>query len=147
MLLATGNRPIHHPRLLASIANSNSKGATYLLEGTVNSAGAALNWAAEQWNVPNISEQLAQWLVDVEAPPIFINTIGGLGSPHWIDGPAAHFIGEGTIAQKAVAIIESVLFLIQINFEAMRNTGQLVKRIRISAVCPRSMVYVKGLPI
>ena len=132
VLLATGNRPIHHPRLLASIANSNKDGATYLLEGTVNSAGAALNWASEQWDVPNISGRLAQWLADVDTPPIFINTIGGLGSPHWIDGPAARFIGDGTVAEKAVAIVESILFLIQINFEAMRNTGQLVKRIRIS---------------
>ena len=132
VLLSTGNRPIHHPRLLASIANSNENSATYLLEGTVNSAGAALNWASEQWNVSNLSEQLAGWLSEVENPPIFINTIGGLGSPHWTTGPATRFIGDGTLAEKAVAIAESIIFLIQINFEAMRNTGQVIKRIRIS---------------
>ncbi|MEM7333846.1 MAG: FGGY family carbohydrate kinase [Chloroflexota bacterium] len=132
VLLPTGDRPIHHPRLLASIANSNASDATYLLEGTVNGAGAAIQWAVEQWNQPDIIEHLAQWLVEVEEPPIFVNTIGGLGSPMWTEGPAPHFSEEGTIAEKAVAIIESIAFLIQINLETMVNTGQDVKQIRIS---------------
>lgn len=132
VLLPTGNRPIHHPRLLASIANSNNEDATYVLEGTVNSAGAALHWAAEQWGVSDLSKKVGQWLAVENEPPIFINTLGGLGSPHWTDGPETCFIGNGTIAQKSVAIVESILFLIQINLEAMRNTGQLVKHIRIS---------------
>lgn len=132
ILLATGKRPIYHPRLLASIANSTATDATYLLEGTVNSAGAAIQWAAEQWDEPNLVPQLAGWLATVEAPPIFVNTIGGLGSPLWIDGPPPYFIGEGNVAEKAVAIVESIVFLLKINLEAMRNTGQVVKRIRIS---------------
>ncbi|MEM7802368.1 MAG: FGGY-family carbohydrate kinase, partial [Chloroflexota bacterium] len=36
------------------------------------------------------------------------------------------------IAEKAVAIIESIIFLIHINLDAITATGQDVKRIRIS---------------
>ena len=132
VLLATGNRPIHHPRLLASIANSDAESATYLLEGTVNSAGAALTWAEESWGVENLSMQLGDWLTSVKEPPVFMNTIGGLGSPLWKEGPAPHFIGDGDIPEKAVAIVESFLFLIQLNLDAMKNTGHVIKRIRIS---------------
>ncbi|MFK7801513.1 MAG: FGGY family carbohydrate kinase [Anaerolineae bacterium] len=132
VLLPTGNQPIHHPRLLASIANSDSQSATYLLEGTVNGAGSAIQWAAEEWNEPDLSNNLEQWLKEVEHPPIFINTIGGLGSPMWEEGPKPYFSEECTMAEKSVAIVESIIFLIYINLDAITSTGQDVKRIRIS---------------
>ncbi len=133
ILLPTGNHPIHHPRLLASIANSKNDSATYVLEGTVNGAGAAIKWAADQWGEPDLSRQLEGWLQKVENPPIFVNTIGGLGSPLWEEGPPpAFYPADGTLAEKAVAVVESIIFLIQINLETMTHTGQDVKRIRIS---------------
>lgn len=132
ILLPTGKRPIDHPRLLASIATSTATNATYLLEGTVNSAGAAIQWAAEKWGEPDLIPQLEQWLAEISDPPIFVNTIGGLGSPLWIDGPPPYFVGNGTLAAKAVAIMESIVFLLKLNLETMRNTGQSIKRIRIS---------------
>ena len=67
---------------------------------------------------------------------MFINTIGGLGSPFWRSEQNPHFLDNGTAepsrAEQAVAIVESILFLIAINLEAMSNTGQSVKRIRIT---------------
>ncbi|MCK5923511.1 MAG: hypothetical protein KAG66_21425, partial [Methylococcales bacterium] len=132
ILLPTGERPVHHPRLLTSIANSNEQTTTYLLEGTVNGAGSAINWASKQWDIPDLITPLPQWLTEVQNPPLFINTIGGLGSPIWKEGNPPHFVGDGSIAEKSVAIIESIIFLIKINLEAMTNTGQEAKRIRIS---------------
>lgn len=132
VLLATGNRPINHPRLLASIANSTPETATYLLEGTVNGAGAAIKWAEEQWGEQNLSQRLEEWLPVVKDPPVFVNTIGGLGSPLWTEGPTPYFNQDGDLAQKSVAILESIIFLLQINLEMMTNTGQDVRRIRIS---------------
>ena len=132
ILLSTGDRPINHPRLLASIANSKPDSATYLLEGTVNGAGSAIQWAEEEWGEQDLSTRLEGWLTEVMDPPIFINTIGGLGSPMWTEGPLPCFTREGTLAEKSVAILESIIFLIQINLEAMTNTGQDVRRIRIS---------------
>lgn len=136
VLLSTGTQLMHHPSLLASIANSSDDHVTYLLEGTVNGAGAAINWAADQWGQPDLIAKLAHWLNRVETPPVFINTIGGLGSPFWNSEQNPYFLGEGSdessLEEKTVAIIESIIFLIAINLEAMSNTGQSVKRIRIS---------------
>jgi glycerol kinase len=132
ILLSTGAQLIRHPSLLVSIANSSEKNASYLLEGTVNGAGAAINWAIEQWNEPDLVSNLAQWLEEVVSPPIFINTIGGLGSPFWRSEQNPYFLGSGSIGDKAVAIIESILFLLTINMEAMSNTGQSIKQIRIT---------------
>ncbi|MBK8901243.1 MAG: hypothetical protein IPM53_08675 [Anaerolineaceae bacterium] len=136
VLLSTGTQLIHHPSLLASIANSSANAVSYLLEGTVNGAGAAINWAAEQWNQPDLSQALDRWLAEITAPPVFINTIGGLGSPFWRSEQNPYFLAEGaaehSLPAKAVAVVESILFLIAINLEAMNNTGQSVRRIRIS---------------
>ena len=132
VLLPTGHQIIHHPSLITSIANSTENEATYLLEGTVNGAGAALKWAAEQWGEPDLISQLPEWLKQIKDPPVFINTIGGVGSPFWISDLKPYFLTDGSVAEKTVAIIESIIFLIKINLEAMTNTGQRVKRIRIS---------------
>lgn len=136
VLLSTGTQLMQHPSLLASIANSSADHVTYLLEGTVNGAGAAIKWAANQWGEPDMSTFLADWLSTVETPPVFINTIGGLGSPFWRSEQNPYFLpnerAEPSLPEKAVAIVESILFLIAINLEAMSNTGQSVKRIRIT---------------
>ncbi|MCA9918559.1 MAG: hypothetical protein KC445_11440 [Anaerolineales bacterium] len=136
VLLSTSTRLMQHPNLLASIANSSADHVTYLLEGTVNGAGAAIKWAADEWREPDLTTQLADWLNTVETPPVFINTIGGLGSPFWRSEQNPHFLQNGrsepTLPEKAVAILESIIFLIAINLEAMSNTGQSVKRIRIT---------------
>jgi len=136
VLLPTGSQLMHHPSLLASIANSSKEQVTYLLEGTINGAGAAINWAAEQWEEPNLIPNLSHWLTQIDNPPIFINTIGGLGSPFWKSEQKPYFLGEDldkiTLEEKAVAVVESIIFLIAINLEAMSNTGQTVKRIRMT---------------
>ncbi|MCP5096824.1 MAG: hypothetical protein GY943_14835 [Chloroflexi bacterium] len=135
VLLSTGKQLIHHPSLLSSIANNSEDQVTYLLEGTVNGASAAINWAAERWNLPKLNSELGLWLDQIETSAIFINTIGGLGSPFWRSEQNPYFLestSENSIEEKAVAIIESILFLIAINLEAMNNTGKNVKRIRIT---------------
>ena len=136
VLLSTNTQLMQHPSLLASIANSSADRVTYLLEGTVNGAGAAIKWAADAWGAPDMTAMLADWLNTVETPPVFINTIGGLGSPFWRSEQNPHFLPNGrtepALPEKAVAIIESILFLIAINLEAMSNTGKSVKRIRIT---------------
>jgi len=136
VLLSTGVQLMHHPSLLASIANSSDTHITYLLEGTVNGAGAAIKWAADQWGKLDLTDNLERWLSEVKTPPVFINTVGGLGSPFWRSEQNPYFLedssGDSSLEEKAVAIVESILFLMAINLEAMSNTGQSVKRIRIT---------------
>ncbi len=109
-----------------------------LVEGTVNGAGSALSWCYNHYHPQSLTlEQFYQalpgWLQAEPSPPIFINTIGGLGSPWWRTHVRAHFLmADGTRAesldfsQRAVATLESIVFLVQSNIVAMQQlSGKL----------------------
>jgi len=132
LLLLTGENLVHHPALLAGLARSGDCGEEYTLEGTVNGAGAALEWACREWNLKDCVRHLPDWLAREEAPPVFINTIGGLGSPWWRSGPEPSLAGGGEPWQKAVAVAESILFLLRVNIDAMEKAGREIRCIRIS---------------
>jgi glycerol kinase len=144
ILLPTGNHLVQHPTLLTSLGSSDDSKAEYIIEGTVNGAGAALDWAAAKWNLPNFIEQLPDWLSRDEEPPLFVNTIGGLGSPWWCPGPAPKIIGEGAAWLRIVAVVESILFLLLVNYHTLRDAGLEINRFqvtgglaRLDGVCQR----------
>jgi glycerol kinase len=70
-------------QLLVSVVWSDAEGVDYMLEGTVNGAGSALDWLAgrEQLSLP---ELLAAGQAAIAAglePPLFLNGIGGWARP------------------------------------------------------------------
>lgn len=153
VLLPTGAKRVRHPPLLSGLASSDMQSGDYTIEGTVNGAGAALSWAAEQWNISDITANLDEWLRQVESPPIFLNTIGGLGSPFWRPGPEPVIVGEGDERQKVTAVAESVLFLLQANLDEMSDLGLNIRRLQISgglanssALCQR-LADLTGKPV
>ena len=111
--------PADPGRLLWSAATRGGGRDLDVLEGTVNGAGAALTWGSEALAYPELAGDCDRLLADRDPRPLFLNAVGGLGSPYWRpDGPV-RFEGDGTRAAKAAAIIESVVFLIQENIEAL----------------------------
>jgi len=78
--LNTGRRPVRIPGLLTSAAWSSEKTVRFLLEGPVNAAGSALEWM-ERLVGPGGSE--AESLQDLDALPIVIPALAGIGAPHW----------------------------------------------------------------
>ncbi len=141
--------------LLSSIASSDQTQREYLLEGTVNGAGSALQWLQDRWPDEDIQQQLPHWLEWVRKPPLFLNSVGGLGSPWWCQGPAPGFVPDGDtpgVAEAAVAVAESILFLVQYNLECMRQQQELtVLRVsgglsQLDALC-RKLASLSGLPV
>ncbi len=143
------------PELLSSLAVSDANGAGWLLEGTVNGAGNALQWLAEQYRIDDLPKQLPDWLAQVSSPPLFLNSVGGLGSPWWRQLPTPLFSPDSTnhsSAERAVAVVESILFLLQCNLERMmRHTS--IKHLRISGglsqldgLCQK-LANLSGLPV
>ncbi len=125
-----GTRPAG---LLAGISMGTEHSADYYVEGTVNGAGAALAWAGERFPVDDLKQQLPAWLGDITAPPLFINTVGGLGAPWWRTGPAPYFTDPSVQTPAAmVAVIESILFLLQANITLLLQHYPSIERIRIS---------------
>ena len=131
VLKPTGDRPVMHDTLLSGLCDSSDGERSYLIEGTVNGAGAALRWMQKSQGFDSSPEAVGLALDACPGPGLlFINTIGGLGSPWWRDGPEPHWCNPGgsrLIAPDATvaiaSLIESILFLLTRNISALRETG------------------------
>lgn len=119
--------------LLYSVAMDDGARTVYTQEGTVNGAAAALAWYAADRGVADIESHLDEWMHSVRAPPFFMNGVSGLGSPYWVPDFPIEFMGDATTepgpAAETVAILESIVFLVTANIEAMQHGGEPVKRI------------------
>jgi glycerol kinase len=119
----------HRPavsRLLTSLAYQDQMRRIYALEGTVNGAGSALSWVSTQLKLDEkeITHHLPNWLKEMANPPLFLNGVAGLGTPYLTPLFASRFSGNGSEPEKCVAVIESIVFLLQVNLEEMtRNIG------------------------
>jgi len=113
-------------KLLYTLSSSDAKACRFVNEGTVNGAGSALSWQQKIDATHNIStdifNQLPVWLKQIHSPPVFINTISGLGSPWWCSHAGeADFLSHTKTnrAERYVAIIESIIFLIFKNIQQL----------------------------
>ncbi len=134
----TGSDCIIAPKLLTSLLLQQETGARYALEGTVNGAGSALGWIAQQWQLApdKLYQQLPQWLQQNNIDMLFLNGISGIGSPYWQAEFDSRFIGatnaEQNIEQQVVAVIESIAFLIQRNIKQLQYHRPGATKILIS---------------
>ncbi|HEV7165904.1 MAG TPA: FGGY family carbohydrate kinase [Gammaproteobacteria bacterium] len=122
------------PGLLHSLIWRSADETLYALEGTVNGAGAALQWLATRSHVPMAKalRLLPEWLASVQEPPLFLNGVGGLGAPYWRPAFRSRFIGKGGTPEKMVAVLESVVFLLLENLERMQQGDARIRRITVS---------------
>lgn len=120
-------------QLLSGIAYSDANTVEYLREGTVNGAGTALSWASEQYALGDLKPVLQGWLEKIAEPPVFINTLGGLGSPWWQDDLTPQWVGNvpDDKAAIAVAVVESIVFLLQDNLQLMQQEKPILQ-LRVS---------------
>jgi glycerol kinase len=130
-----GGTPPDPGRLLASVVYQEEQGPLYVMEGTVNGAGSALDWAQHELNIEAqaMPGMLEEGLEQATEPPLFLNGISGLGSPFWVADFSSRFIGEGDTQAKLVAVAESILFLLQTNIEQLQaSSSQKLEHILIS---------------
>ena len=145
--------PGYVPRQLTGIILDDGETTVYTVEGNVNGAGTALEWLRGELGIEDIVSLLPQWLAMAGEPPLFLNGIAGLGGPFWKPDFISRFIGAGEPWQKAVAVVESIAFLLQANIEEMARYLPPAARIRISGgvslidgLC-RRLASVSGLPV
>ena len=124
ILAQSKHAPVLDTDLLASITYSSDYLQEFVLEGTVNGAGAAMTWAEEEWGIRNIES--VPWK-NVKEVPVFLNTVGGLGSPYWHANLEPRFLDKNksfkdySIEQCMASIMESIVFLIVNNVEEMKK--------------------------
>ena len=150
----SGMARLFSPDLLTSLVlEKENRDCEYVLEGTVNGAASALKWLAYEDAIDNIFEHLADWLEQTESPPVFLNGIGGLGSPWWVADFKSRFLAAGSREEKAVAVAESIIFLLTINLEKMHHFASPPEQIQITGglaqldgLCQR-LANLSGLPV
>jgi glycerol kinase len=84
---------------------------------------------------------------------LFLNGVAGLGGPFWKPDFESRYVGAGEPWQQAVAVVESIAFLLQANLDEMARYVVPPKRIRVSGgvsrldgLC-RRLAAVSGLPV
>ncbi|GMU74814.1 MAG: glycerol kinase [Gammaproteobacteria bacterium] len=142
------------PRLLASVVWSDAQGVDYMLEGTVNGAGSALAWLAErEGSDPEALLALAAARSSRSEPPLFLNAVSGLGAPFWVGHLESRFIGDGDVADRALAVLESIVFLLVENLDELRRHGPPLARIVLTGGLAASELFCRrladlaGLPV
>jgi glycerol kinase len=105
--------------LLNSLTECASGKQLYSLEATINGAANALDWLAERDSV-DVMLQLDEWLQET-TDALFINAVGGLAAPWWRDDLESCFVNDTDTRSRAIAVIESVVFLVIVNMERMED--------------------------
>ncbi len=148
----TGDRPARVDGLLTGVARDDGGTRLHTLEGTVNGAAAALAEVAGQTVTP---ARLDAALAAEMDPPLFLNGIGGLGSPWWVAAFPSRFLPQrpASVAARLAAVAESILFLVQANLERLAEAGWRPRSLglggglsRSSALCQR-LADLSGLPV
>ncbi len=145
--------PGYVPRQLTGIILDDGEISVYTVEGNVNGAGTALEWLQHELHVDDVVSVLGQWLEREGEPLLFLNGIAGLGGPFWKPDFASRYVGTGAPWQQAVAVVESIAFLLQANIDEMAKYLPPARRIRVSGgvsrmdgLC-RRLAAVSGLPV
>lgn len=128
----SGHYPGFARRLLTSVVLQTDSESTYVTEGTVNGAASALDWLEQEHGIQGLYENLPEWLARDAEPLLFLNGIAGLGAPYWVPDFPSQFIGDGDDWQKAVAVVESVVFLLRVNMEEMQKSASPPLQVQVT---------------
>ena len=159
-------RPPAPAPLLGSVLSSDGKAAIYSLEGTVNGAGSAVSWfcAQEQCAEESLWPAL-ETLPANPALPVFLNGVGGLGSPWWRSELAPRYLDASpapagspgsqpaaTLVRFA-ALVESIAFMIAANAQLLEAQAGAPRRVLLAGGMSRSgwlcrrLAALLGLPV
>jgi glycerol kinase len=145
------SRPLSPAPLLGSVLSRDGNAAIYSLEGTVNGAGSAVSWfcAQERCDEDRLWPAL-ELLPEAVEPPIFLNGIGGLGSPWWRVAQDSRFVGEVATSEdlhasvphatvlRFAALVESIAFMIAVNAEELTRQAGPPRRVVLAGGMSRS---------
>ncbi len=114
-------------RLLRSAIYSDEHQLIAVQEGTVNGASSALDWLNERVGIDTHRAALAMGRTQAAMPPLFINGVGGVGSPFWRADLESRFLEAASEALQVQSVVESIAFMITRNIELMRSDGAICR--------------------
>jgi len=137
----SGYALLYARRLLTSVIYSSEQDSSYALEGTVNGAGAAIEWMQKRLPVDDLFEKLPAWLERISDPPLFLNGIAGLAAPYWIADFDTEMPQSDSLEANYVAVIESIVFLLNANVQEMMKFASKPQQVQISG----GLAHLDGL--
>jgi len=127
LMMQCGTKPVHSKhRLLATIAWQIGDAISYALEGSVFSAGSAVQWLRDGLGLiveASETEELAQQVESTDGV-VFVPAFTGLGAPYWDSQARGALFGvsRGTGRPHLTrAVLESVAFQTRDVVEAMAS--------------------------
>lgn len=134
----SGYAMLYGRRLLTSVIFQSENQSQYVLEGTINGAGSAIDLVSKQLKIDDAFENLSDWLNktrnrhDNDFTQIYLNGVSGLGAPFWVPDFESQFIHDSNEQDKIVAVVESIIFLIRENIEEMMKLSSPPEQIQIT---------------
>ncbi|MEE8277480.1 MAG: FGGY family carbohydrate kinase [Thermoanaerobaculia bacterium] len=133
VLAATGSRLLRHPSLLSAVLATTGAGRRFQIEGPVNSAGSAVDWACRL-----TGQDLAAWQalpLDVERLPWVLPAFAGIGAPWWRARASAAVIGLGLEVgprELVAAVLAGVAQRVLDCVESLQEAGVATRVLRVS---------------
>ena len=133
VLVATGDRLVRAPDLLSAVLWSEGEERRFQLEGSVNSAGSAVDWIVERSGF-----DLDAWAperFDLDRIPLCVPAFAGLGAPWWKPSARAAFTGlrEATTSEDlAAGVVAGIALRVVDNLRALAAAGRAPERVRVS---------------
>jgi glycerol kinase len=148
MLLNAGSTAIRGERLLSSVGwqytRAGQQRLDYVLEGSVFSAGAAIQWLRDGLGIISSAsevEQLAKRVPD-SGGVMMVPAFAGLGAPHWDPDARASILGMtrgSTSAHIARAAVESIAYQVAELLRVMQSKSALpLRELRVDGGASRN---------
>ncbi len=135
------------PPLLTSVLRSNATTVDFVLEGTVNGAGTALEWFEDREGLPAqrlLSSLDGERSTSAETP-LFLNGVSGVGSPFWLAEFESRYVGDGEVQGRFRAVVESIAFLLRANLDELARHAGRPRRLVVSGGLSRSGFLCRAL--
>lgn len=126
MITNTGTKLLPVEGLMASVFFSTDKEQRYLLEGSVNAAGDALEWLRSSFGLFQDYAELDDLCWKAATDTVAFIGINGIGAPHWEPALSSSIQGlapESTAADVVRAVVEGIAFFIKDIERAMQSSG------------------------
>lgn len=145
VLASTGEEVVRHEGLLAAVLASTPSARRFQIEGSVNSAGSAVDWAREL-----TGEDLEAWADRALAPegPLVLPSFTGTAAPWWESsgGAVVADLELSTSGEELfAAVLRGVAHRILDNVEALDETGIETTVLRVSGKLTRLSGMVQFL--
>ena len=132
--------PVNDERFQLTLLDGDHE-CRWALEGSIHGAASAIAWLERKEGCKIGHERMDGLRERVALPPLFINSVDGLGSPWWCPGPEPAFLGphdSDDLDARLLAILESIAFLVGACIEAMNDNVAPPARIILSGGLSRS---------